>query len=221
ERAYVLREPPPHALDRTGKVGGLAQPEHPARSREGGGGAGERRAHRGDAPEDHRRREAAPHAHAVQPASRDQEAEGVHEGERIDHGGVLRLRPGQLALQRGCEKAQDLAIHVVDRGDSKQQGADRPAVAEAGRWGGGRWGRRARSRRSRQGPWTTRRRSMAIRAARDRPLAWPRARRTAAPASRWLGRLSGSRPAISPRAWSGPPRRCPVTGSRRSAARGG
>src|SRR5207244_5094887 len=47
-------------------------------------------------------------------------------------------RPGQLALQRGREDAQDLPIHVVDRGDNTQQGANRPAVAEAGRWGGGR-----------------------------------------------------------------------------------
>src|SRR6266508_578421 len=89
-------------------------------------------ADRGEAPHDNRRGEAATHADAVEPATRDQEAERVHQRERVDHGRVLRLGPVELELQRRREDAEDLAVHVVDGGDREQEGADGPSIRGSG-----------------------------------------------------------------------------------------
>src|SRR5213075_2973730 len=106
--------------------------EQRARGGKGRGGAGERMADRRETPHDDRRGKAAAHTHVIEPPSREKEAECVNKRERVDHGRVLRLGPVELELQRRREDAQDLPIHVVDRRDSKQQGANRPAVAEPG-----------------------------------------------------------------------------------------
>src|SRR6185503_5889257 len=87
-------------------------------------------------PHDDGGREAAAHADAVEPPSRAEEATRVDRREGVDNESGLGFGPAQLALQRRGEDAEDLAVHVIDRGDGEEQGADRPAIPRRRRHGG-------------------------------------------------------------------------------------
>ena len=89
--------------------------------------------HRGDAPQHDGDRVAAAHADAVHDPAGGEQTDRVGELEGEDDRGVVAFGPSELALERGLEDADDLAIDVVDGRREEQQRADHPAITADGR----------------------------------------------------------------------------------------
>ena len=135
ERAFLLWKPLGDRLDRARKIAGLAEAEREPREAEAGDGADDRVAHARQAPDDDRERVGESGADPVEDAAGQQQAEAVREAEPRDDVAVVHLAPAELAAERRRENSQHLAIEVVDGRRRKQQGEDRPAVAEPARRG--------------------------------------------------------------------------------------
>ena len=85
------------------------------------------------APYEYRQRKSFARAQAVDELADEKQSGAVGELEGEHDVAVADFGPAELQLQRGFEQADDLAVHVVDRGREKQHGADEPAaVADCG-----------------------------------------------------------------------------------------
>src|SRR6266513_2685209 len=69
-------------------------------------------------------------ADPVEQPPRREEPDGVGQGEPRHHVAVDCLGPPELALQRGRQDPEHLAVDIVDGGDHEQQRADRPPVPD-------------------------------------------------------------------------------------------
>jgi hypothetical protein len=61
-------------------------------------------------------------------SSQNDQAKGVGALERGDDVSVLGFAPADVLLEVGRQQAENLKIHVVERGGGKQQGTDNPTV---------------------------------------------------------------------------------------------
>ena len=89
--------------------------------------------HRRDAPQPHRDRKTDARAELVQQPARAQQPDPVSHRKRRRDAAVLVRGPADLDFQRLRQHAQDLAVHVADRGREKEERAHGPAEVRARR----------------------------------------------------------------------------------------
>lgn len=87
--------------------------------------------HRGRAPEKHGKREADPRAEPVDQFPDEQQTCTVGKLKSEDDVAISDFGPSELRLQRWFQQADDLSVHVVDRGREEQEAADQPTCSAA------------------------------------------------------------------------------------------
>jgi hypothetical protein len=92
-------------------------------------------AHGGQSPERAGKGEPPAQTQDIHQPPGQENADGIRCLERHGHVPVLVLGKAVLMFQFGCQIAEDTPVHVVRRGDPKQQAADDPAIIARG-WDG-------------------------------------------------------------------------------------
>src|SRR4029077_12558430 len=115
-----------------GPVARFGSAEQKAKAKKGVKAARKRSQQRNQGVPGDRDAQAAFRAHAIHQPAAERLTDGIGSAESNYDGGVIGVRPVIVALQKGCEKRQRLAIDIIDHRGGKQDSSNPPAQRRNG-----------------------------------------------------------------------------------------